>query len=142
MTEGRGGRSSISREEIAMRTRAYRPEFSGCLEGRLLLSGVAPYVFPTQKSKLFVAHVVDNFTLYARYHDHNQIHRDLDDTIVIIPFAHADGLPAKVDVIVDRMLEDVLAGVPHAIRTAANDVVAAARAEVEARARAGDVVVR
>ena len=51
-------------------------------------------------------------------------------------------LSAKIDSIVDEMLKAVHAGVPHAVRTAANDVVAVTRAEVEARVQAGDVVVR
>ena len=114
-----------------MRMRAYRPEVSGCLEGRLLLSGVAgrpaaPYPFPGHQYKLFVNHVGIAFTLYARYHDKIQLHNEFDDIIPLIPFARADGLSAKIDGIVDKMMRDIRANVPHAIRTAHNDVIAVA----------------
>lgn len=131
-----------------MRTRAYRPEVSGRLEGRLLLSGgvgraAAPYVFPPDQFKLFSVHVASAFTLYAaRSRDHIQLRHDFDDVIPIIPFAHADDLSAKIDAIDNKMLHDLRANVPHAVRTAANDVIAVARAEVDARVQAGDVVVR
>jgi hypothetical protein len=130
-----------------MRTRAYRPVVSGCLEGRSLLSGVAklpaaPYVFPGSQYKLYVVHAQADFTLFARYGDPIQLRHELEDIIPIIPFSRADGLRAKLDGIVDDMLHDIHAGVPQAIRSAYNDAIAVTRAEVEARVQAGDVVVR
>jgi hypothetical protein len=130
-----------------MRTRAYRPEVSGCLEGRSLLSGVAgpsaaPYVFRGAQFKLYVVHTQANFTAFARYRDSIQIRHEFEDVIPLIPFARADGLPATFDGIVDRMVSDVRAGVPHAVRSAYDELIAATRAEVEARVQAGDVVLR
>ena len=130
-----------------MRTRAYRPDVSCRLEGRQLLSGVTgrpadPYVFSSNQSKLVVSIVARSFTVYARNHDRILLPRDLDDVIAIIPFSRADGLPSKFDDIVNEMLHDIHADVPHAIRTAANEVIAVTRAELEARVQAGDVVVR
>jgi hypothetical protein len=40
------------------------------------------------------------------------------------------------------MRHDLIAHVPHAIRSAHKDVIAVIRADVEARVRAGDVVLR
>jgi hypothetical protein len=111
----------------------------------MLLSSVAgpstaPHVFPGQQFKLFVIHEQNGFTLYTRSRDISLLHQDLDDVLPIIPFAFADGLPAKYDAILDKMLHDIRANVPHAIRTASNEVIAVTRAEVEARVQAGDVV--
>jgi hypothetical protein len=130
-----------------MRTRAYRPEVSGRLEGRSLLSGVAglsaaPYVFRGGQFKLYVVHANADFTYFARYRDPIQIRHEFEDIIPLIPFARADGLPAKFDGIVDQMVSDVHAGVPHAIRSAYDELIAATKAEVEARVQAGDVVIR
>jgi hypothetical protein len=127
-----------------MRTRAYRPEVPGLLEGRSLLSGVAgqaaPYVFRVGQYKLYVVHTQANFTSFARYGDATQIRHEFEDVIPLIPFALADGLPSKFDSIVDQMVGDVRAGVQHAIRSAYDELIAATRAEVEARVQAGDVV--
>ena len=65
-----------------------------------------------------------------------------DDVVVMIPFGRVDGLGVSINRIVNRMQHDLSANVPHAIRSARNDVLAVTRAEVEARVRAGDVVVR
>jgi hypothetical protein len=53
-----------------------------------------------------------------------------------------DGLGVSINRIVTRMQHDLSAHVPHAIRSARNDVLAVTRAEVKARVQAGDVVVR
>ncbi len=130
-----------------MRTRAYRPEVPGCLEGRTLLSGVAglsadPVVLSHRRFNVVVEHLEIGFELFGRYRDFVQLHNEIDDVIVMIPYERVDGLDASIDRIVNRMKHDLTAHVPHAVRSAFRDVIAATRAEVEARVRAGDVVLR
>jgi hypothetical protein len=130
-----------------MRTRAYRPEAPCCLEDRSLLSGVAghpvdPVVFSRRQFNLFAEHERIGFDLFARYRDVNQLHEEIEEVFVLIPFERVDGLKVSVDRIVDRMLHDLSAGVPHAIRSALKDVIAVTHADVQARVRAGDVVLR
>lgn len=60
----------------------------------------------------------------------------------MIPFAGVDGLGASTDRIVDRMRHDLTAHVLHAVRSAYKDVIAVTRADLQARIRAGDLVVR
>jgi hypothetical protein len=130
-----------------MRTRAYRPEAPCCLEDRSLLSGVAghpvdPFVFSRRQFNVFAEHVRIGFDLFARYREVSQLHEEIDTVIVLIPFARVDGLEVSIDRIVDRMRHDLSAGVPHAIRSALKDVIAVTHADVQARVRAGDVVLR
>ena len=61
---------------------------------------------------------------------------------MMIPFERVDGLDVSINRIVNRMQHDLSANVPHAVRSARNDVIAATLADVEARVQAGDVVVR
>ncbi len=130
-----------------MRTRAYRPEVPCYLEGRWLLSGVAghsvgPVVYSRRQFNFVAEHIRIGFELFGRYRDASQLHNEIDDVIVLIPFAQVDGLEVSVNRIVDRMQHSLSANVPHAVRSAYNDVVAVAHAGVEARVQAGDVVVR
>lgn len=130
-----------------MRTRAFRPEVSDCLEGRLLMSGVAgrpadTYVFTGRQFKVFAVHLQIEFDIYTHIKDIDHLRNGLDDLIPLIPYARADGLHAKVEHIVGQMRRDIRANVPHAIRRAANEVLAVTRAELEARVQAGDVVIR
>ena len=130
-----------------MRTRAYRPEVSGCLEGRLLLSGVAgrpaaPYVLTGRQFKSFVVHLDAEFDIFRHTKDGSHLIDGLKNLIPLIPFARADGLPAKLNHIVDQMGRDIHANVPQPVRTAANEILAVTRAELEARVQAGDVVLR
>ena len=130
-----------------MRTRAYRPEVPGCLEGRLLLSGVAgrpaaPVVLPGHQFKSFVVHVDAEFDIFRHAKDKASLIDGLKNLTPLIPFARADGLPAKLNHIVDQMERDIHANVPQSVRTAANEVLAVTRAELEARVQSGDVVVR
>jgi hypothetical protein len=130
-----------------MRTRAYRPEVPGCLEGRSLLSGVAgpsvhPVVLLHRQLNLVVDRMQGGFVLFARYHSVSQLRNEIDDVVVMIPFERLDGLDVSIDRIVDRMAQDISAHVPGAIRSASHDVTAATIADVKARVRAGDVVVR
>jgi hypothetical protein len=53
-----------------------------------------------------------------------------------------DGLGVSINHIVDRMRHDLSIHVPHAARSALFDVLAVTRAQVEARVRAGDAIVR
>jgi hypothetical protein len=129
-----------------MRTRAYRPEVPICLEDRSLLSGVAglsahPVVFSQRRFIFILQHMRSGFDLFARYRDLSQIPSEVNDVIVMIPFGRADGLGVSINRIVNRMKHDLSAHVPHAIRSALNDVLAVTRADVEARVRAGDVIV-
>jgi hypothetical protein len=130
-----------------MRPRPYRPENPGCLEGRLLLSGAAglsdkPYVFSQHTFKFYAIHVESDFTSFARYRSSIELHREIEDVLPLIPYARADGLRDKIDSIVDGMVEQVHEGVPHAIRTANEAVIAVTRSEIQARVQAGDVVVK
>lgn len=130
-----------------MRTRAYRPEVSGCLEDRSLLSGVAgplahPVVISERRLAFIAEHMQNGFVEFERFHAISYIHNEIDDVVVMIPFGRVDGLGVKIDRILDRMRRDLYAHVPDAVHTAFKDVLAATRAEVEARVQAGDVVVR
>ena len=129
-----------------MRTRAYRPEILGCLEDRSLLSGVAgltadPVVLSRRQFHFIAEHMRLGFQLFARYRDVSQLHNEINDVAVWIPFGRVDGLQVSINRIVNRMQHDLSANVPSAIRKASNDVIAVTRADVEARAQAGDVVV-
>ena len=131
-----------------MRTRAYRPEVPVCLEDRSLLSGVAglsadPVVLPQRRFNFVGEHMQQGFVLFARDRDVIQLRGEIiDDVAVMIPFGRVDGLGVSINRIVNRMQHDLSAHVPHAIRSALNDVIAVTRADVKARVQAGDVVVR
>jgi hypothetical protein len=132
---------------IAMRTRAYRPEVRDCLEERSLLSGVAgpsadPVVFSRHRLSFIVQHIQQGFDLFARYRDISQLYSEIDDVVVMIPFGRVDGVRGSIDRVVTRMQDDFAAHVPHAFRRARIDVNAVIRADVEARVRAGDLVIR
>jgi hypothetical protein len=129
-----------------MRTRAYRPEIPARLEDRSLLSGVAgssadPVVFSRHRLSFIVDHIQSGFAGFARYRDISQLHSEIDDGVVMIPFGRADGIRGSIFRIVARMQDDFRARVPHAFRRARIDVNAAIRADVMARVRAGDLVV-
>ena len=131
-----------------MRTRAYRPEVSGCLENRLLLTGGAglsadPVVLLHFKFHKVAIQTRNDFVIFGeRDPTVADLHSDLYSLIVMIPFERVDGLGASINGILDRMQQDLSDNVPDAVRTAGNDVIAATRAEVEARVQAGDVVIR
>jgi hypothetical protein len=130
-----------------MRTRAYRPEVPGCLEDRSLLSGVVgpssdPVIFSRHRLSFIVQHIQDGFAEYARTRDPILLRDEIYDVIVMIPFGRVDGLTGSIDRILTRMGDEFSAHVPHAFRQARTDVKATIRADVEARVRAGDLVVR
>ena len=130
-----------------MRTRAYRPEVPGCLEDRSLLSGVVgpsadPVVFSRHRLSFIVGHMQQGFDLFARYRDISLLYSEIDDVVVMLPFGRADGVRGSIDRIITRMQREISAHVPHAFRRARFDVNATIRADVEARVRAGDLVIR
>ena len=130
-----------------MRTRAYRPQVPDCLEDRSLLSGVAapsanPVVFSRRQLNFAAEHLQIGFGLYARYRDLSQLHAEIDDSVLMVPFGQADGLEGSVVRILNRMRHDIAAHVPLAFRTARNDVFAVFRANLQARIAAGDLVIR
>jgi hypothetical protein len=130
-----------------MRTRAYRPEAPARLEDRSLLSGVAgpsadPVIFSRHRLSFIVDGIQGGFDLFARNRDVSQLHDAIDNFVVMIPFGRVDGVRGSIDRIVTRMQDDFSARVPHAFRRARIDVNAVIRADVEARVRAGDLVVR
>src|SRR5262249_31622121 len=133
------------RRSIAMHWRAYRPEVPVCLEDRSLFSVAAgppadPFVYSRQRFNFFAEHMRIGFDLFGRYRDVTQLHSEIDDIVVLIPFGRLDGLDVSISHIVDRMQHDLSSKVPHAVRSAFHDVIAVAHAEVEARVRAGDVI--
>ena len=130
-----------------MRTRAYRPEAPSCLEDRALLSGVAgpsadPVVFSRHRLSFIVQHIQQGFDLFARDRDVSHLRSEIDDVVVMIPFGRADGVRGSLDRVVNRMQREISAHIPLAFRRARIDVNAVIRAQVEARVRAGDLVVR
>jgi hypothetical protein len=130
-----------------MRTRAYQPEVPTRLEDRSLLSGVArvsghPVVLSHRKFTLVAEHMSMGFDVFTRYRDLSQLHNEIDDVVLLIPFERVDGLRVSINRIVSRMQHDLSAHVPHAIRSAKTDVLGVTRAEVVARVQTGDVVMR
>ena len=130
-----------------MRTRAYRPEVPVCLEARSLLSGVvgpsADPVVLTYRELAFVAQRMgQGFVAFGRYSDVSLLFEEIDDVIGLIPFERVDGLDASIRRIVNGMLHELSAHVPHAVRSAFHDVIAVTVADVQARVRAGDIILR
>src|SRR5262249_31327748 len=136
------------KRNIAMRTRAYRPEVLGCLEGRSLLSGVTgPAADPVVVSHRQLARVASDIRLAFDIFGHfgstvPDLRDDIFNNAILIPFWREDGLKESIDGILNRMRNHLGAGVPHAVRSAYNHVVAVTREGVEAHVRAGDLVVR
>jgi hypothetical protein len=117
------------------------------LEERSLPSGIAPLgaspvVFPRLRYERVVEHIHLSFIVYARFGDVDHLIEEIRDVAVMVPFGQVDGLGRRIGRIVDRMEEDLADRVPRALRSAQAEVVAATRAQVQARVRAGDVVVR
>jgi hypothetical protein len=130
-----------------MRTRAYRPDVPGCLEDRSLLSSVAglsadPIVFTRREFNLIPERIQEAFQSARRVGDFTDLHDDILGAVVNIPFGRDDGLAVSINGILNTMQHDLAAKVPGALSSARNDVIAVTRADVEARAQAGDIVVR
>ena len=108
-----------------MRTRAYRPEILGCLEDRSLLSGVArltadPVVLTRRQFHFIAEHMRLGFQSFARNRDVSQLHNEINDVAVWIPFGRVDGLQESINQIVNTMQHDLAANVPHGIRNERN----------------------
>ncbi len=130
-----------------MRKRAYCPEVPGCLENRSLLSGVAglsahPIVLTRRQFNQVPERIQTAFHLFRQGNGISHLHDDILSAVAIIPFGRVDGLGASINGILGRMQHDMRAGVHGAVSTARNDLIAAVRADVQARAQAGDIVVR
>jgi hypothetical protein len=129
-----------------MRKRAFRPEVVGCLEVRSLLSGVAgasadPVPISRHRLNFVAESILSDFYTFARNDDIINLHNDLSDVIVIIPFWQRDGLGRSINRIVHRLRHDIRTHVPLAGITARNDALAVTRAVMVANVRAGRVVV-
>jgi hypothetical protein len=130
-----------------MRTRAYRPEVPGCLENRSLLSGVAgmsadPIVLTRREFNLVPEEIRSAFEDYRQGFGIEKLHNDILDAVAPIPYAQADGLGSSITRILKTMQRDIHAKDPQAINSAVNAVTAVTRADVQAFAQAGKIVVR
>ena len=131
-----------------MRSRAFRPEIFVCLEDRSLQSNVAglpahpPVILLRSQLKLIDNHMRNGFVLFSRLRSVTQLRREINDVAVMVPFQRLDGLEASLDRVVDTMVQQFAAHVPGAIRSASNEVTAVTLADVRARVRLGDVIVR
>ncbi len=132
-----------------MPKRAYRPEISCGLENRALLSGFAaaglsahPIVITRAKFNLVPEEIQSAFHEYRQGFGMAELHEEIFDDIVNIPFARVDGLAESVNGILNKLQQNMQAKVPNAISTAHNDVTAVTRADVQARVQAGDIIVR
>jgi hypothetical protein len=126
-----------------MRTRAYRPEVPGCLENRSLLAGVAgmsadPIVLTRREFNLVPEEIRSAFEDYRQGFGIEKLHNDILDAVAPIPYAQADGLGSSITRILKTMQRDIHAKDPQAI----NAVTAVTRADVQALAQAGNIVVR
>ena len=130
-----------------MRTRAYRPEAPACLEDRSLLSSVGgmsadPIVLTRREFNMIPEQIQAAFQSARRNGGIAELHDEILDAVGNIPFGRVDGLGVAITGILNKMRHDLSAKVPNAISSARNDVIAVTRADVEARAQAGDIVVR
>jgi hypothetical protein len=130
-----------------MRPRAYRPEAPGCLEERCLLSGVAghsadPTVLTRREFNYVPEQIQQAFYLYRQGSGIPELHDEINEAIVAVPFGRQDGLAASINSILDTLQHDMHAKVPNAVSTAHNEVLAVTRAAMQAQAQAGNVVVR
>jgi hypothetical protein len=130
-----------------MRTRAYRPEAPGCLEERSLLSGVAgpsanPIVFTRREFNYVPEQIQEAFHFYRQGSGISELHDEINEAVVAVPFGRQDGLAASINSILDTLQHEMHAKVRTAVSTAHNEVLAVTRAAMQAQAQAGNVVVR
>ena len=130
-----------------MRKRAYRPEVPGCLEGRSLLSGVAghsadPTVFTRREFNYVPEQIQEAFHLFRQGSGISELHDEINEATVAVPFGRQDGLAASINGILGTLQHDMHAKVSDAVSTARNEVLAVTRAAMQAQAQAGNVVVR
>jgi hypothetical protein len=130
-----------------MRTRVYRPEVPDCLENRSLLSAVAamsadPIVLTRREFNIVPEEIRSAFHDYRQGYGIEELHDDILDPVSSIPYAQADGLGSSITRILKTMQRDIHAKDPQAINSAVNAVIAVTRADVQALAQAGRIVVR
>jgi hypothetical protein len=141
------GYNAPHERNVAMRTRAYRPEAPRCLEDRSMLSGVVgpsadPVVFPRGQLIVISRLMQSDFLTFSRSHNISDLRHDLNNVILMVPFGRADGLVASISRILDTMRHDLHARVPNAARTGLADTFAVVGGDISARVRAGDLVIR
>ena len=71
-----------------------------------------------------------------------ELHNQILDPVSSIPYAQADGLGSSITRILKTMQREIHAKDPQAINSAVNAVIAVTRADVQALAQAGRIVVR
>jgi hypothetical protein len=130
-----------------MRTRAYRPEAPGCLEDRSLLSALAgpsaaPVVVSGRVLSSLIEEIDHDFERFAEVQNFSRLRNQLHPAAVLVPFGRVDGLGGSINRILVTMRQEIAAGAPHPVTSAGDDVIAVIRTLVEARIRAGDVIVR
>ena len=130
-----------------MRTRVYRPEVPDCLENRSLLSAVAatsanPIVLTRREFNLVPEEIRSAFQEYRQGFGIEELHNEILDAVAPIPYGQADGLGSSITRTLKTMQRDIHAKDPQAINSAVNAVIALTRADVQALAQAGRIVVR
>ncbi len=130
-----------------MRKRAYRPEVPCALENRSLLSGVSGLspnltVITRREFNRVPERVQLAFVAFRHGNGISLLHADIFDGLAIIPFVHTDGLVTSINGILKTLKHDQRARVPGAVNSAQNQVLAAIRADAQALAQRGDIVVR
>lgn len=126
-----------------MSRRSFRPEVPADLEQRLALSGVAAVRKPVGLSSIGYtnnqATIAGYFEQYALGGDFKLLKTQVAAAEASVPFGRVDGLGEKTRVVLARMRADQADGVSGAIRTGGRRVMAAIKAEVQARVADGSV---
>jgi hypothetical protein len=130
-----------------MRTRVYRPGVPDCLENRMLLSAVAatsadPIVLTRREFNLVPEQIRSAFQEYREGFGIEELHNEILDPVSSIPYAQAHGLGSSITRILKTMQRDIHAKDPQAINSAVNAVIAVTRADLQALAQSGRIVVR
>jgi hypothetical protein len=130
-----------------MRTRVYRPEVPDCLENRSLLSGVAatsadPIGLTRREFNTVPEQIRSAFLEFRQGFGIEELHDEILDPVSSIPYGQADGLGSSITRILKTMQREIHAKDPQAINSAVTAVIAVTRADVQALAQAGRIVVR
>jgi hypothetical protein len=130
-----------------MRTRVYRPEVPDCLENRSLLSAVAatsadPTALTRREFNIVPEEIRSAFQEFRQGFGIEELHDEILDPVSSIPYAQADGLGSSITRILKTMQRNIHAKDPQAINSAESAVIAVTRADVQALAQAGRIVVR
>ena len=130
-----------------MRTRVYRPEVPDCLENRSLLSAVAaasagPSLLTRREFNLVPEEIRSAFQEFRLGFGIEELHDEILDAVASIPYGQAVGLGSSITRTLKTMQRNIHAKDPQAINSAVNNVIAVTRADVQALAQAGRIVVR